>query len=86
MSAIVFLTVGALLASTRERTAERLYILGSAILLTLLVGMSRAGLGVHWASDVLGGWAFGCAWALLWLMAAHQMALRRDSAATARDG
>jgi undecaprenyl-diphosphatase len=71
MSAIVFLTLGALLASTHSRMTERTYIFATAALTTLLVGMSRIVLGVHWATDVLGGWAFGTAWALAWLLLAR---------------
>jgi undecaprenyl-diphosphatase len=70
MSAVVYLTMGALLASTRERVSERVYILATAALFTLLVGISRVALGVHWATDVFGGWAFGTAWAVLWLLIA----------------
>ncbi|MES2880105.1 MAG: phosphatase PAP2 family protein [Pseudomonadota bacterium] len=76
MSAIVFLTLGVLIAVTRRRLAERAYILMTASLLTALVGLSRVALGVHWATDVLGGWAFGAAWAIAWLLLARQLARR----------
>ncbi len=77
MSAIVFLTIGAVLASTRNRRAERVYILLTAALMTVLVGLSRVILGVHWTTDVLGGWAFGSAWAIGWLVIARYFAHRR---------
>jgi undecaprenyl-diphosphatase len=76
MSAIAFLTMGALIAATRRRTRERIYILLVAGLLTLLVGISRVALGVHWATDVMGGWAFGAAWAVVWLLVARVFARR----------
>ncbi|WP_088279291.1 phosphatase PAP2 family protein [Ideonella sp. A 288] len=71
MSAIVFLTLGTLLASTRSRGIERTYILSVAAFMTLLVGLSRVALGVHWATDVLAGWAYGFGWALVWLLLAR---------------
>ncbi len=73
ISAIVFLTVAALLASTRTRALERTYILAMATLMALLVGLSRVALGVHWATDVAAGWVFGTAWALAWLLLARRL-------------
>jgi undecaprenyl-diphosphatase len=64
-SAIVFLTLAALIARTVADRAVRLYLLSVAILLTLMIGASRVYLGVHWPSDVVAGWTFGAAWALL---------------------
>ena len=76
MPAIAFLTIGALLAATHKGAGERIYILLIAALLTLLVGLSRIALGVHWATDVIGGWAFGSAWAVVWLQVARRLARR----------
>jgi len=50
----------------------------AAIMLSLLVGTSRVMLGVHWPSDVAGGWAFGLLWVLLILRPAERL-LRRNS-------
>jgi undecaprenyl-diphosphatase len=80
MSAIVFLTIGAITASTRSRPSERAYIMATAFVMTLLVGFSRVALGVHWATDVLGGWAFGAGWAMAWLLLARRLAAHRDHA------
>ncbi|WP_052215022.1 phosphatase PAP2 family protein [Belnapia sp. F-4-1] len=69
LSAVGFLTLGALLAGGAERRRERGYILAAAVLLTLVVGGSRVYLGVHWPSDVLAGWCLGAAWAMgCWLL------------------
>jgi undecaprenyl-diphosphatase len=39
--------------------------LAAGIALVLLVGLTRMWLGVHFLSDVLGGWALGVGWSLL---------------------
>ena len=43
-----------------------------AVVLSLLIGLSRVMLGVHWPSDVVGGWAFGLLWVLLTLRIAQR--------------
>lgn len=69
LSAVVYLTLGALLARTQTSVRAKLYLLIVAALLTMLVGFSRIYLGVHWPTDVLGGWAIGSSWALFcWLL------------------
>jgi undecaprenyl-diphosphatase len=39
--------------------------IAAAALLAVAIGLSRNMLGVHWPSDVVGGWAFGLFWILL---------------------
>lgn len=65
LSAVTFLTIGALLARLAPNRSLQVFSIVTAILLTLLVGMSRIYMGVHFPSDVLAGWSLGAAWALL---------------------
>ena len=45
----------------------------AAVLLSLLVGASRVMLGVHWPSDVIGGWSFGMLWVMVTLPATQRL-------------
>jgi undecaprenyl-diphosphatase len=68
-SMIFFLTLAMVLGSgTRWHRPA----IAGAILLSLLIGASRVMLGVHWPSDVVGGWAFGMLWVLLTLRLAER--------------
>jgi undecaprenyl-diphosphatase len=65
LSAVTFLTLGALLARFAPTRRLQILSIGGALLLTLLVGLSRLYMGVHYPSDILAGWCLGSAWALL---------------------
>ena len=68
MSAVVYLTLGTLLAGVFPRRKQKLYILTVSLILTGLVGVSRVFMGVHYPTDVLAGWTAGLVWATLcWL-------------------
>jgi undecaprenyl-diphosphatase len=78
LSAVTYLTLGALLARVQPRRRIKAFFLGLAILLTIVIGMSRVYLGVHWPSDVLAGWCGGAAWEALCWFVALQLQRRGD--------
>lgn len=73
-----FITFGALAYITLRQTWPWLAkSVGLAIAMTMvvLVGLSRVYLGVHWASDIAGGWSAGAVW-LASAVAAFEIILR----------
>jgi len=70
LSAVFYLSIGVMLTRAFPKRRFKAYVLGVALLLTLIVGLTRVYLAAHWASDVLAGWSVGAAWAMaLWLVA-----------------
>lgn len=68
LSTATFLTLAMLIASLEERRRSKALVYAIAVFVLIGVGLSRVYLGVHWPSDILGGWVLGAAWALLaWL-------------------
>lgn len=69
MAAVVYLTLGALLAGMTRSLHLRIYFIAIGAALTVLVGVSRVYMGVHYPTDVLAGWTAGLVWATLcWLV------------------
>ena len=77
-SAAIYLTIAALLAQQVEPRVQRLYLLAVAASLSVLIGVSRVYLGVHYPSDVLAGWCAGLAWALVCWTVARYLQRRGD--------
>ena len=76
MAAVAYLSLGVLIARVQPHRRLKVFVLATAVILTLLVGISRVYLGVHWPTDVLAGWLAGAAWAAICFAAAQFLARR----------
>jgi len=63
MSSLVFLTLGAVVARAERDRRTKVYLMTVPVVLSVLIGVSRVYLGVHWPTDVLAGWLLGITWA-----------------------
>jgi len=64
-SAVIYLTLAAILSHAPALAQRRALIWSTAVALVVIVGLSRIYLGVHYPTDVLGGWMIGALWAFV---------------------
>ncbi len=82
MAVLGLLTVLAVRAAPGLARRVLLVVVGAALVGT--VGFSRVYLGVHWPSDVLGGWLIGLFWIAASLVADHLARGNTDRSGTVR--
>ncbi len=84
MSAAVYLSLAAIAAPVQTGSNIRRFIPISAVVIVLLIGISRIYLGVHYPTDVLAGWLLGTAWCCSSIRLAE--GLKRNNSAEAVRG
>lgn len=77
---IAWLLLRLMPSASRRRAAT---LMAGAIVLATAIGLSRVYLGVHWLSDVIGGWSLGVLW--LSLVVLGVQVLRRFGPPAVRD-
>lgn len=71
LSSIIYLTLGVMLARSVTSRTLKVYFVSVALALSFLIGLSRVFLGVHYPTDVVGGWAAGTGYAMVCVLAAY---------------
>lgn len=72
----VFVTVALMTVPARHRSVA----LALAIGLSIIIGLTRPFLGVHWPTDVIGGWSFGLLIALVAVAVGRRSGILSDEA------
>ncbi|HRK18786.1 MAG TPA: phosphatase PAP2 family protein [Hyphomicrobiaceae bacterium] len=65
VSMVVYVTLGAMLARVEADRRVRAYLFYLALAVSIVIGTTRIFLGVHWPSDVIGGWMLGLLWVII---------------------
>lgn len=81
LSAIIYVSLGTMLAREFQPMVLRVYVIAIAAFLAFAVGVSRVYLGVHFPSDVAAGWTAGVAWTLLCTLVLQLISRRRHPGA-----
>ena len=77
-TAALFLTIAIDVGRRLHTRAAKVALVAAACILVVMTGVSRVYLGVHYPSDVIGGFSLGTAWALLLAAATSVIAARRQ--------
>jgi undecaprenyl-diphosphatase len=85
LAAVTYLTIGALLASMHDSRRLKVFFLGLAVFITVIVGLTRVYLGVHYPTDVLAGWCLGATWAAICWTVFHWLQGRGTVSPAAHD-
>lgn len=64
-AAVVYVGLALVVTGFGSTRALRVALIGSALVLSALIALSRVWLGVHYPTDALGGWLGGVGWAFL---------------------
>lgn len=76
ISAALYMTLAVLIARSLSRRRLRVYVVAVGAVLTMLIGITRLYLGVHYPTDVLAGWTAGALWALVAGLVAFRLGKR----------
>lgn len=79
LAAVVLLGIASFVGIASRRADIARLCLWVAWALMIAIGLSRIYLGVHWPSDVLGGWCLGIAWSSLATFLIGRLAARTDA-------